>query len=349
MAFANCAHAGGAVKPVARRSTNVRTAGSSPRRAKESQRKEGADISLLRQRVAIVVLIGGLVAEAHPAWAQDMEPRAYSAAPTGTNFLVAGYGRVNGHVSFDPALPITSVNAEINHYDFGYQRTFDLLGRSASAALLVPFVQGELTGQLQDQSREASRSGLGDLKFRFATNLLGGPALSPGEFARREPTTTLGTSLTVVAPTGQYVPQRLINISDHRWAFKPDIGLSQPFGDWFAEASAGVWLFTDNHDFFGGHVRGQAPIATLQLHGGYNFLSGTWLAADATYYRGGETSIDGVAKHDIKESWRYGVTLSVPLGAGFSVKVAGSNWLTHSNSGTFQVVGIAFQYRWFDD
>jgi hypothetical protein len=299
--------------------------------------------------VIAAFLTVGCVSGLDPAHAQDMEPRAYSAVPTGTNFLIAGYARSTGDVSLDPALPITNVRATIDFYNFGYQRSFALLGQSASAAVLLPFVDGTLTGKLQDQSRSVSRSGPGDLRLRLATNLLGGPALTPAEFARREPATTLGTSLVVVAPTGQYDPQRLINISSHRWAFKPEVGLSQPLGDWFADGSAGVWLFTDNHDFFRGHVRGQDPILSLQVHGGYNFRPGLWLAADATYYTGGQTSIDGVANHDSQAGTRLGLTLSLPLVAGFSLKLAGSTWLTAQNTGTFNAVGLTLQYRWFDD
>jgi hypothetical protein len=36
--------------------------------------------------------------------AQDIEPRAYSNAPVGMNFLVAAYGYSEGGVSFDPSV-----------------------------------------------------------------------------------------------------------------------------------------------------------------------------------------------------------------------------------------------------
>jgi hypothetical protein len=278
-----------------------------------------------------------------------MEARSYSALPVGTNFLIAGYGRVEGHVSFDPALPVSNVTATINHYDFAYLKSFDLFGRTATAAMLLPLVQGEIAGQLQDQTRSAARSGLGDMAFRFTTNLIGGPALTPAEFAQRERDTAVGASLVVVAPTGQNDPQRLINIGNHRWAFKPGIGVTQPFGNWFTEASVASWLFTDNTNFFGGHDRGQGPIVTLEGHAGYDFRPGLWLSFDATYYRGGETSVDGLAKNDPRESARYGLTLSVPIVPGFSAKAYASNWLSHSNTGTYQAFGISLQFRWFDD
>ena len=37
--------------------------------------------------------------------AQSIEPRAYSAAPTGVNFLIVGYAETRGGVAFDSTLP----------------------------------------------------------------------------------------------------------------------------------------------------------------------------------------------------------------------------------------------------
>ena len=121
-----------------------------------------------------------------------------------------------------------------------------------------------------------------------------------------------------MAPTGDYNPAHLINISSNRWAFKPEIGLSQPFGRWFTEASLGAWFFTDNGNFFGGNMRSEKPITTLQLHLGYNFSRDLWLAVDGTHYRGGETGINGVEKSDRQSVSRYGLTLSLPIADGVS-------------------------------
>src|SRR4051812_28456881 len=66
------------------------------------------------------------------ALAQELEPRAYSASPVGTNFLVAGYSHLRGDVLTDPSLPITDIQASIDLYIAGYVRTFGLAGRSAS-------------------------------------------------------------------------------------------------------------------------------------------------------------------------------------------------------------------------
>ncbi|MFM0620418.1 transporter [Paraburkholderia nemoris] len=280
--------------------------------------------------------------------AQEMEPRAYSAVPVGTNFAVFDYSRSSGDVSFDPSLPITNVQAHINIFSLGYSHSFGVAGHTVSTAMSVPYATANVSGDVKGVFQQPYRSGLGDVHFRIAANLFGDPALSPEEFVRRAPSTILGISLSVVSPTGQYVPARLINIGANRWSFKPEIGLSQPFGNWFTDAAAGVWLFTDNDDFFGGHRRSQDPMPTFQWHGGYTWRPGLWLAADVTYFTGGRTHVNGVEDQDYQLSARYGVTLSVPLAAKWSAKLAWSRGLVTRVGGNFQTISIALQYHWFN-
>ena len=282
------------------------------------------------------------------ALAQELEPRAYSNAPVGTNFLVAGYSRITGPVLLDPSITATDVNARINAYSLGYARFFGLLGRAANISIGVPYIEADLHGQVMDAAADVHRSGLGDLRLRGAVNLFGHPALAPAEFRRRTDTPSAGASLSVIAPTGEYDASRFINISTHRWAFKPEAGVSYPIGDWFAEAAAGVWFFTDNGDYLGGHRRSQEPLALYQLHAGYNFRPGLWLAADYGWYIGGRTAVDGVANDDAQRNSRAGLALSLPLGSGWSGKLAWSKGTAVRVGGDFEMFSIALQYRWLD-
>jgi hypothetical protein len=100
-----------------------------------------------------------------------------------------------------------------------------------------------------------TREGWGDAKLRVAMNLIGAPAMTPREFAQREPKTTLGVSVTVSVPTGEYFSDKLVNIGTHRWAAKTELGVTHPVGKWLLEAYAGAWWFEDNDDFFGGQRR----------------------------------------------------------------------------------------------
>ena len=154
--------------------------------------------------------------------------------------------------------------APSTHWWPATDRRSPLFGRVASFALVVPYVDAEITGDVAEVARSATRTGFGDLRLRFALGLLGSPALTPREFAQRTPRPALGASVIVVAPTGEYFPDKLINIGANRWSFKPEIGVTWPLGKWDFELSSGVWLFGNNDDFFGGVVREQDPLTTVQ-------------------------------------------------------------------------------------
>jgi len=261
---------------------------------------------------------------------------------------VAGYTVSSGDVLIDTALPIANVTASIDRTTLGYERTFALGGHAANVAVLIPYNAANFSGNVGEQSTAIQRWGFGDVATRFAWNFIGNRALRPVEFMRQKPSTTAGASLLVTAPTGAYNPAHLINASSHRWGFRPEIGAEIPIGKWFVNGAGGVWLFTNNNNFFGGHVRSQNPVWEFQALGGYYFRPGLWLSAGGTYYTGGRTSVDGAANHDVLANGRYGLQLSVPFTSALSAKVFWSNWLTATAGGKFQTVGLSFQYRWFD-
>ncbi|WNC94789.1 transporter [Paraburkholderia sp. FT54] len=290
----------------------------------------------------------GLLLSAGTASAQELEPRTYSAAPAGTNFVVFSYTYLTGNVLTDPSLPVTNVQARINAFSAGYEHTFGLAGHTASIAFAIPYTRGNLSGNVIDAPTEVHRAGMGDLRTRFAFNLMGSPALSPEDFARRAPSSSIGLSLTMSAPTGQYVPSRLVNVGTNRWAFKPEVGLSQPVGNWFFEATAGTWIFTTNNNFFRGNKRSQDPLWTFQLHGGYGFGPGFWIAADIGYADGGGSSLNGVPDRDRQSNLRYGLTFSVPLARSWSSKLALSNGFITRAGGNYKEISLTLQYHWFD-
>ncbi len=285
-----------------------------------------------------------LSAACAPAAAQEIEPRAYSPSPAGVTFVLVGGGRSTGGILTDPSLPVDDVDAEIDAGVLGLGHTFGLFGRLASVAVAQPYLSGTFEGTLDGEPAAASRSGFGDTKLRASVNLAGNPAMTLAEFTQRTPQTTVGASLTVSAPTGIYYPARLINVGTNRWAFKPEVGISHPVGRWHLEAAAGVWLFEDNPDFFGGRLREQDPLASVQAHVVYTFRQRLWLAFDATFYEGGETAVDGVVKDDRQSNSRYGLTLSLPLARSQSLKLYWNDGATTRIGSDFASWGVAWQY-----
>jgi len=278
---------------------------------------------------------------------QELEPRAYSPSPIGTNFVVGTYSTSSGNVSLDPSLPLSDVTASVDTSSLGFLHTFSLAGHSAGWAVTVPYIAGNITAAVYGRASAAARYGFGDARARLTMQLIG-RAMTPSAFARRKPSTTLGVSLSAVLPTGTYDPTRLINMGSNRWSFKPEIGFEQPMGNWFLDGSAGVWLFGSNPNYFGGAVLHQDPLTIVQFHGGYSFRTGQWLAADANYYSGGATRIGGAMPINPLANSRYGASFSQPFGRGYSTKVAWSHWLSGQFGQNFSTLSVTLQYRWFD-
>jgi hypothetical protein len=293
------------------------------------------------------IVLAALLHGVGSASAQQLEPRAYSPSPVGVNFLGLGYLYSSGGVVLDPSLPIKNLHARVYMALPYYGRTFGLFGREASVTLTTPYARGTANGDVEEVSRTVNRSGLADPQLRFAVNLIGGPALTPLEFFQREPETTLGASLTVTAPFGQYHPSKVINLGANRWAFKPELGLSHPVGNWGFEFYAGVWLFTANDDFFGGQVKRQDPLAAFQTHVVYTIRQRLWGAFDFTYYTGGETTVDGQRQNDRQGNTRAGLTLSLPVARSQSLKLSYTRGVSTRVGSSFQTIGVGWQLLWF--
>ena len=279
--------------------------------------------------------------------AQELTPRVYHPAPTGGNLVQVSYGRAQGEVLFDPSLPFEDVNAGINTGTLLLGRTFGLFGRSANVIVGLPYTWGDIDGRVEGEYQRVTRSGLGDLRGIITFNFVGGPALTPREFAQHRPDTIVGLSLAVVAPTGQYDPSKLINIGSNRWSVKPQLGLSKTFGPWYLELYGGVWLFSNNTNFYGGSLREQDPIGTFQAHVSYTFRRGLWVAGNATFYGGGRTTLDGVVKADLQSNSRLGVTLALPLGRRTTLKAAWATGFTTRIGADFDSFGVAVSTFWF--
>ena len=278
---------------------------------------------------------------------QELEPRSYSASPIDSNFAVGALSNSTGTVPVDPTLPLSDVRPSINSATLSLTHTFRLGNRTANWAIALPYLGGRISATAAGQSQTLSRAGFADVRARFGMNLLGS-ALTPAEFARRKPSTTLGLSVTVIMPTGTYDRKEFINVGSNRWTLKPEIGVEQPMGKWFADLSAGVWIFGDNTDYFGGQVLRQAPLDIFQFHTGYTFRQNQWVAVDANYYSGGATETSNGASLNALANSRYGLTFSQPLGSGLSTKVSWSRWLSGRFGQRFSTIGVALQYLWYN-
>jgi hypothetical protein len=281
-----------------------------------------------------------------PAHAQDIEPRAYSNAPVGVNFLIAGYAYTQGGLAFDSASPISNPELTSSSAVVAYARVLDLWGMSAKFDATVPYTWLSGSAQFKGQSVPRTVDGFANSAFRLSVNLYGAPALTLKEFAAYQQDLIIGASLRVVAPWSQYDDTKLVNIGTNRWSFKPELGISKALGSWTVEATAAATFFTDNDDLYRGQKLAQAPIYSMQGHAIYGFDSGIWTSLDATCFTGGRTTLNGVRNSDLQQNWRFGGTVALPVDRLNSIKFYVSSGVAARTDNNYDLVGIAWQYRW---
>ena len=294
---------------------------------------------------AVLVLTALFILTAQ-AGAGEIEPRAYGNTPVGVNFLIVGYAHSEGGLSTAAASPIKDAELRMETGVLAYARSLEMWGNPWKFDVIVPYSDLSGKAMVAGEQKERNVSGFHDPRFRLSVNFFGAPVLLVQEFAGWQQDMIIGASVQVSAPLGQYDSDKLVNIGTNRWFVKPDIGISKAWGDFTLEFSTGVIFFTDNEDYFGGKKQEQDPVSTTQLHAMYNFGRGIWAAVSGTYDYGGRTTINDVRSDDSQSNWRAGATFGLPVNRNNSVKLYASTGVSTRTGGDFDLVGIAWQYRW---
>ncbi len=282
--------------------------------------------------------------------AQDLAPRAYIISPLHSDAVTLSYGYYSGSLSFNGAAPITDATGSYSVPVLTYYHSFGLFGSSSNVLLAIPYAVGTFQGDFVGVGHQLYRSGLGDAAFRLSINLKGGPAMDVKDFARWKQTTLLGVSLKIVAPTGQYDPNKLVNWGSNRWSFKPEFGYSVRRKHMVLDTYGGVWLFTNNSRFYsvsGPQPQSERPIGSFEGHLSYDVKPRLWCSLDGNFWFGGATSLNGVANLSTRQvSSRIGVTASFPLWKHQSIKVSYADGTYVRYGGNYQNVSAAWQYSW---
>ena len=157
----------------------------------------------------------------------------------------------------------------------------------------------------------------------------------------------VGAGLAVHLPTGRYYEDRLINLGNNRYTFRPQLGVVHTRDKWSMELTGSTWFFTDNDDFYNGKLLESDPLYAVQGHAVYTFRPGLSLAGGLGYGYGAESKVDGDRKDDRKENLAWGLSLSYPLTRQLGVKVGylGTRPQASVGADTDTVVG-ALAFLW---
>jgi len=281
--------------------------------------------------------------------AQDLAPRAYLITPLHSNAITVSWAFFDGGLSVSGTIPVTATG-NYNVPILSYYHSLNVFGRSGNITGFLPYGVGTFEAAALGTQRSAYRSGLLDLGARFSVNLMGGPAIPVDQFSKWKQKTLLGVSLRVIAPTGQYSSEQLINWGINRWAFKPEFGYSGRKGNWVLDASAGAWFYTINvAEFHIPHPAPQTeePIGSFEGHLSRDFGRGTWASLDGNFWWGGVTTLGGIRNPaTLQTSSRLGCTVAFRLSKHQSIKVNYSDGAYVRFGGNYQNVSLAWQFSW---
>jgi len=259
------------------------------------------------------------------AAAQDLEARRWTHLPVGTNIAGAGYGYTSGELQLDPVLRIEDARVDLHTFLGSYNRYFSVGEMTGRLDVQIPYQRGTWEGLLDGVPTTVRRDGFADPRIRLSMNFLGSPALEPEEFRdylkNTEVRTVAGVGLAVRVPLGEYNDEKLINLGEHRYSFQPQLGVVHYTGPWSFEATASLFAYTDNDNFFGGNRLEQDPLYAIQLHVVRTFEQGFWVSVGSAYGRGGRTEINGVADDDIRSNLLYGVSAGMSPAASQSISL----------------------------
>ena len=268
------------------------------------------------------------------AQAQEIEARAYSNAPIGINFITGGLAQAK------------SGSYTLNTQALSMTHVLDVAGQSGRLTLVLPYSELTGTGQVGGQSINASAEGLSDPMIKASVNLYGAPALSNSQFKDYLQDLIIGASLAATIPWGKYNNNQMINVGANRSLIQPAMGFSQAVGPWRLELAGMATIYTSNTSYLGSNTLSQNPIYSGETHAIYYFPNTAWISADATYFTGGQTYINGIPANGPQENWRFGSTLSYPIDQQNSIRLTGSKGVYSRTDTSYNAVGISWQFRW---
>lgn len=281
------------------------------------------------------------------AWAQFTDAHSYDNTPVGTNQVELAYSYVHANASLDTALIITGAKLNLNQGTISYARYFGLFDRTMWVEAGVPIAG--LIGSVSGTRIQGSITGAGDSSYQAAMLLKGGPALTVEQFENYKPTTILGVSFTVTAPSGQYNANKILNLGSDRWLFKPEFALSQPFGPeqkWQLDAYANAYFYTDNTSYRGREILHQQPLPGFEGHLSYSFNDSVWVSLDTRYSFRAITFVNGIDQNNGQQNFILGSEMNVSINPRNSLLFEFGKALVHQNGPALTGFAVKYDYVW---
>ena len=295
---------------------------------------------LLGAFLAIIGVLGLTEAQA------QMPARFYLKSLSDGNAVPVIFNSISGNTNpFDPAHTVTpGAQFDATMALAGYAHTFELFDRAAMAAVILEMgrISGDVT--VAGRSVNQSASGFGDPMLEFTINLIGPPAQKNiPDVLRYQPGFSLDLLVDLGLPIGEYDSSRLLNLGQNRWYGRVGMPVIWQLGDWVPgrrttlELLPAVWMFGDNTDYFGGQTLKTDPLFQLDAHLTRDFTQNIWGALDATWYNGGQATINGGQPGQKLNNVGLGLTLGYTISDNINLTLGYMATVNDSAPGDMQM------------
>ena len=244
---------------------------------------------------------------------------------------------------FDPSHKVTpGASFDATVALAGYGQTFSLMDRAAMLAILEPM--GRLEGVATTRTGTATQSshGFGDPMLEFNMNLIGPKAqMNIPDALRYEPGFSLDFLADLALPIGEYNNKQELNLGQNRWYGRVGAPMIMQFGSWVPgrrttlELLPAVWMFGTNDDFVGKKLKTD-PLFQLDAHLTRDFTANVWGSVDASWYKGGKATIDGVSG-DKRDDKAFGLTLGYKINDNLNLTAGYKSTINDSGAGAMQM------------
>ena len=299
---------------------------------------------LLQLAAAAILAVGVLC----PAAVQAQVPgRFYWKNLSGGNGAAVVLNSISGNTNpFDPSnrvVPGAEIDATMALA--GWAHTYTLGDRAASGAILLPMGRVSGTTTVNGLSSTETSRGFGDPMFEFNYNLIGPKAQrNIPDVQRYEPGFSLDLLVDLAVPIGEYDNKQTVNLGLNRWYGRIGAPIVWQLGDWVPgrrttlEFLPAVWLFGDNTDYVGKKLTTD-PMFQLDAHLTRDFTKDLWGALDLTWYKGGGSTLDGVAGGKLN-NFAVGLTLGYTINDNIGLTLGYKSTVNDSAPGDMRMDGF---------